>query len=122
MAASALIIAGPGPLRDGLRALVGTMPQVEAVSVASNVQGFANIDLQTQPNLVLLDVSAAPGVWLTIRRIKARWPGSRIIVLANTVEQQGEAVAAGADAVLLEGLPAARIIAVIVKLLPWPAV
>ena len=55
---------------------------------------------------------------MTVRRAKARWPQARCILLANDVQQHQEAEAAGADAVLLKGFPAARLVATIVGLLP----
>jgi hypothetical protein len=45
---------------------------------------------------------------------------ARCIFLANDVQQHQEAEAAGADAVLLEGFPAGRLVAAIVRLLPQP--
>jgi DNA-binding NarL/FixJ family response regulator len=120
MGASALIIARPEPLRDGLHALVGTMPQIGSVDVVSDVHSALKSDIGG-PALLLLDAGLTGNdVWLTLRRAKARWPGARIIVLVDTVQQQAEAEAAGADVVLLEGFPAGRLVAAIVKLLPQP--
>jgi DNA-binding NarL/FixJ family response regulator len=53
-----------------------------------------------------------------VRRAKAKWPQARCIFLADSVQQQYEAEAAGADAVLLKGVSSTRLIATIVKLLP----
>jgi len=119
MRASALILAQPGPLRDGLRALVGTMPQIGTVNVAHDIQSALATDLGPSPALVLVDGDQDP-VWLTVRRAKARWPQARTIVLVSSVQQQGEAEAAGADVVLLQGFQAGRLVAAIVKLLPQP--
>ena len=119
MAASAIIIGMPGPLRDGLHALVESMPQVDSVQVASDVSALLTQGPDLGPVLVLLD-AGEPGerVWRTVRRAKARWPQARTVVLVNTVKQQQEAEDAGADTVLLQGLPAGRLIAAIVRLLP----
>jgi DNA-binding NarL/FixJ family response regulator len=121
MGASALIIARSESLRDGLHALVGTMPQIGTVKVVSDVQSALRADLDPWPALVLLKTGLTDtDVWLTVRRTKARWPRARTIVLTRNVQQQAEAEAAGADAVLLEGFPAGRLTAAIVKLLPQP--
>ncbi|MGD8967647.1 MAG: hypothetical protein PVI07_09075 [Anaerolineae bacterium] len=121
MGASALIIARPEPLRDGLQALVGAMPQIGAVNVMSDVYSGLRDDLEPGPALSLLDADTTDDdVWLTVRRAKARWPRARTIVLASNVQQQAEAEAADADTVLLEGFPAGRLVAAIVKLLPQP--
>jgi DNA-binding NarL/FixJ family response regulator len=121
MGASALIIARPEPLREGLHALVGTMPQIGTVSLVSDVRLALTAKLDPCPALVLLDAGLTNhDVWLTVRRAKAGWPRARTIILVRNVQQQAEAEAAGADAVLIEGFPAARLVAAIVKLLPHP--
>jgi DNA-binding response OmpR family regulator len=53
-----------------------------------------------------------------VRQAKAKWPRARCIFLADSVQQQVEAEAAGADAVLLKGVPPAKLIATVVRLLP----
>ena len=121
MRASALIVARPGPLLDGLHALVGSMPQIGAVSAVSDVYAAPRLGLGAGPALVLLDGDQnGEKAWRIVRRARACWPEARTIILVSTVQQQAEAEAAGADAVLLQGLPAGRIIAAIVKLLPQP--
>ncbi len=116
-----LIIARPGPLRDGLRALVDTMPQIGTLGILNDVSSALSLDLDPHPTLVLLEADLSNDqVWLTVRRIRRRWPRSRTIVLAGTVQQQQEADAAGADVVLLKGFPAGKLVAAIVKLLPQP--
>lgn len=118
-----MIMAGHGPLRDGLQALVGTMPQIGAVEAVSDVDATLRRDFDRCPALVLLDANLVEGkVWLAVRRVKTRWQRARVIVLAQGVQQQEEAEAAGADAVLLQGFPAGRLVSAIVKLLPQPAV
>lgn len=121
--ASALIVAKPGPLRDGLRALLTAMPQIGAVDMASDVPSALRTVFEHSPTLVLLDSDLTNGeVWLTVRRAKAKWPQAWCIFLANDLQQHQEAEAAGADAVLLKGFPPARLVAMIVRLLPKPVV
>jgi len=123
MRASALIIARPGPLRDGLHALMGSMPQIGSICAVNDVYAVPRLDLGGGPALVLVDGDQNGGsAWRMIRRTKDRWPQARTIILVSTVQQQVEAEAAGADAVLLQGLPAGRLVAAIVKLLPQPVV
>jgi DNA-binding NarL/FixJ family response regulator len=123
MEASALIIARPKPLRDGLQALVGTMPQIGIVSVVSDIHSALRARLDPCPALVLLETPVADDhVWLTVRRARAMWPRARTIILVSNVQQQAEAEAAGADVVLFQGFPAGRLTAAIVKLLPQPVI
>ena len=121
MGTSALIVARPGPMRDGLHALVSAMPQIHAVQEADDVASALKMALEGCPALVLME--STPGgndVWKAMRRVKARWPMAPCIFLANDVQQHQEAKAAGADVVLLEGFPAGRLVAAIVGLLPQP--
>lgn len=121
MGASALIIAGPGPLRDGVQALIGTMPQVGGVEVVSDLDSALTRRVDLVPILLLMDANRSNDqVWLSVRRARRMWPGVRTIMLVSSVEQQAEAEAAGADVVLLQGFPAARLVAAIVRLLPQP--
>ena len=116
-----MIIARRGPLRDGLQALADTMPQIGALNVLNDVSSALSAEAGGPPALVLLDADLSDDqVWLTVRRIKRKWPRARTIILASNVEQQAEAEVAGADVVLLEGFPAGRLVAAIVKLLPQP--
>lgn len=121
MSNSALIIAPPGPVRDGLRALMSSMPQLRDVEVAVEVRSVPSRGLDGCPGLVLVDVgSSVDQVWLTVRRTRTRCPAARLIVLVSNVEQQDEAEAAGADAVLMQGFPPGRLVAAIVRLFPQP--
>ncbi len=121
MSASALIIAAPGPLRDGLHALIGSMPQLGAVDTAKDVQSALTDRSDCSPDLVLVDADLwGDEVWRAVRRARARWSGARIIALVGSVEQQDQVRAAGADAVLVQGFPPGRLVAAIVRLLPHP--
>jgi CheY-like chemotaxis protein len=117
--ASALIVANPGPLRDGLRALLIAMLEVHAVEEACDLPSALKMALGRPPALVVLDSGLAGSeIWLAARQAKAKWPQAQCIFLVNSVKEQSEAEAAGADAVLLKGVPPAKLIATIVRLLP----
>jgi len=121
--ASALIVAKPGPLRDGLYALMEAMPQIGSVYAAEDVPSAPETTFKDGLALVLLDsVPGCNDVWMGVRRAKARWPQARCVLLVDNVEQHNEAEAAGADAVLLKGLPAPRLVASIVRLLPQASI
>ena len=114
----ALIATRPGPLQNGLVALMTTMPQVNAVIVAEEAASALRMIADHLPTLVLLEMALpGEGTATLLKQIKATWPLTRCIVLANDVRQQQEAEAAGADVVLLKGFPAARLIAAIERLL-----
>ncbi len=116
---SALIVARPGPLRDGLQALVTAMPQIEVVDGVDDISSALNTSFEHYPALVLLDSGLVGSeIWITVQRARAKWPQARCVFLVNDVHQHQEAEAAGADAVLLKGFPAARLTATIGRLLP----
>lgn len=121
MGTSALIVAKAGPIRDGLHALVTAMPQIDAVQGADDVASALTVAFECSPALVVLESTLfGKDVGLAVRRVKTRWPMARCVFLANDVQQRQEAEAAGADVVLLEGFPAGRLVAAIVRLLPPP--
>jgi DNA-binding NarL/FixJ family response regulator len=116
---SALIIARSGELRDSLEALVSTMPQIAVVDTADQIPENGEGTSHLCPELVLLvGDSFGSEIWLKVRRVKARYPRARCVVLANHVQQQQEAMAAGAHAVLLAGTPPGQLVATMVRLLP----
>jgi DNA-binding NarL/FixJ family response regulator len=113
-----LIVAPPGPLQHGLLALLRSIPNVEIVGVVAHNRGALQVVSEGQAALVLLD-SALPGQGFVplLRQLKARSPGVQCVVLTDNEEQKRQAHAAEADAVLVKGLPAAKLLATIVSLL-----
>jgi DNA-binding NarL/FixJ family response regulator len=115
----ALIVAHPGPVRDGLRALLTAIPQVESSKEVDDASSALRIVKEHHPALVLISVDlSGDEVWDLLRQIKAERPQTRSILLVNDVQQQRLAQAAGADGVLLEGSPASKLSTTIKSLLP----
>ena len=116
--ASTLIISPPGPLRDGLRALLTAMSRVKIIGEASDTASALRTIQKHRPTLVLMDADL-PGdeAWNTLKAIKTDAPQVRCIVLASTVEQQRAAELAGADSAPLKGLLAEKLYATIEQLL-----
>jgi DNA-binding NarL/FixJ family response regulator len=109
-----LIVSRPGPLRDGVQALVGAMPQVGTVREADGLSMTSEMDSDSHPDLVLLTCDEGKGtVGAIVEQVKTRWPRSRCVTLVGSVEQQQEAESAGVDAVALSGLPAHKLLEVI---------
>jgi len=115
---SALILSQPGPLRDGLRALLTAMSRVKIIGEASDTASALRTIQKHRPTLVLMDADL-PGdeAWNTLQAIKTDAPQVRCIVLASTVEQQRAAELAGADSAPLKGLLAEKLYATIEQLL-----
>jgi DNA-binding NarL/FixJ family response regulator len=115
---SALLVAKPGPLREGLYALLSTVPQISSVNKTSDADTTRQALTEHTPDLVLLDGNLpSNGIYSLIDEIKTRAKESRCLVLVDTIQQQKQAQAAGADAVLPKGYPAAQLFQVIEQLL-----
>ena len=103
-----MIVAPKGRVRDGLQALLMAMPQVERIDLADDVPSA--LTSERAPALVLLDVDQhRDDIPAALESIRSRWPGVRCLILANSVQEQQVAKAAGADDVLLKGFPTARL-------------
>jgi DNA-binding NarL/FixJ family response regulator len=111
-----LIVAKPGPLREGVQALVGAMPQVGTICEIDDLSSMLITDTDGCPGLVLLSCGKEV-VRSMIERVKAQWPRSRCVTLVSSVEQQREAELAGADAVVLNGLPPQKLLKTIAGML-----
>ena len=113
-----LIVARPGRMRDGLRALLRATPRLELVGQADSSSSALTMVRDSQPSLILLDCNL-PGdeVQSVLEQMKLRSPATRCVVLAKDAQQQWVAKAAGADSVLLAGFPVTKFFAVIEELL-----
>ena len=98
--------------RQGLKALLATWPQVKEVQEAANGQEALVLVEESQPDLVLMDIRMPKmdGLEAT-RRIKAKWPQIKIVVLSMYTEYAADALAAGADAFVCKGEPPGKLLA-----------
>lgn len=95
------------------------MPQIATVYETGDLSSALAMVSDHHPALVLLDSSLGKDeIRPAVRRVKAQWPRAHCIFLADDVEQQQQGKSAGADAALIKGLPATRLITVILGLLP----
>ena len=113
-----LIVARPGELRDGLRALLTTTGKIRHISQADDGPSALAIVGQSCPQVAVLDCNIPDGeVQTLLARIKAACPETRCLVLADSAKQQREAESAGADVTVLKGFPAARLAQTLARLL-----
>ena len=116
--ATALIVARPGELRDGLKALLAATGKIGRISQADDTPAALEIIGQLCPQVTVLDWNIPGGEVLTLlQRIKAECPETKCLVLADGVEQQREAESAGADVTVLMGFPAAKLVQTLSSLL-----
>ena len=114
---SVLILAKPGRIRDGLEALLRTIPQTEIVCQGNDSSMALEMITECDPDLVLL-VTDLPndGAGQILEHLKDE-PGTKCIVLTSTGVSLGQAKSAGADEVLLTGFPTSKLFKSVTRLL-----
>ena len=113
-----LIVAMADSTRGSLETLLRSVPQIERIELADNIDAALQAVAAGQPELVLLDLYLlGDKVWAALRQIGSLSPGSRRIVLADDVGQQAEIEAPAAEAVLLKGALPGELVTMIERLL-----
>ena len=115
----ALIVARPGRIRDGWRALLRASSQLDVVDQADDRQSALRKIAELRPVLLLVDADL-PGdeARTVLRQIKSRWPHIRCIFVINHGEQRQLGNENGADAVLSRGFSTSALADTIEELLP----
>jgi len=92
-------------VREGLAAILGTDPEIEVVGLAENGREALDLLVETQPDVVLMDLKmpVLNGVQAT-SRIRREHPGVYVLVLTTYADDQWlfDAVQAGASGYLLK--------------------
>jgi CheY-like chemotaxis protein len=98
--------------RQSLCALLATWPRLASIQEAPSAEQALDLIEVACPDIVLMDVRM-PGMdgLEATRRIKARWPRVKVIVLSLYAEYSQDATAAGADAFVCKCEPPGRLIA-----------
>jgi len=101
---SVLMVARPGPVRDGLQVLLSVVPRLSiADPVESGQAALKHIEVH-RPATILIDFALTnyetPKL---VQQIKATWPQIRCVVLAGSRWQEEAARKAGADITLRQG-------------------
>jgi DNA-binding NarL/FixJ family response regulator len=109
---SVLIVAKAALLRDGLEALLSTIPVVDAVYVAEEA-GFALSLARThRPRLILMDAEVlGPELEGFLAETAVKHPPPDCIVLVESHAQETAGLVSGAGEVLWKGLPADQLLA-----------
>jgi DNA-binding NarL/FixJ family response regulator len=118
-----LIVDDQPRARQGLRALLSTVPHVEGIREASNGQEALQIAIESEPDVVLMDVvmPTMDGLEAT-RQIKAQHPAIKVIILSMYGDYQEKARAAGADAFVTKGEPPTKLLKMLETLMGNPTV
>jgi DNA-binding NarL/FixJ family response regulator len=105
-----LIAAKPGPLCDGLQALLTVVPGAAAVRQVGDVSAALRTITETHPRLVLLDAGLPDAeIPMIVAAVKTNGSGSRCLVLVDDFRQKKQALAAGADVALIKGTSATEL-------------
>ncbi len=114
----ALVVARPGRLRDGWRALLRATEPIARVFLADDTSMAACMAGALNPKLVLVDVEAFGDEARTLlAQIKAQQPTCRCVALTRDTRQAEEWQSAGADTALVKGFPAAVLFDAVGRLL-----
>ena len=99
--AKSVLIVARKRRQDILQMVLRTVPQLKIIDPANDNLSALTTMAAYRPALVLLDANL-PGhkPWNILKQIKLDWPQTPCLVLADTIEQQQTAQAAGADIVL----------------------
>ncbi len=105
-----LLVVDPGPLCEGLRAIMAAMPGVEHLGEVNDPDLALAMVLEKQPSLVVLDGNFGSGTACgLVKQIKGLDGTTRCLVLVEDAAQQREALAAGADSAPLKGYRAEQL-------------
>jgi two-component system, NarL family, response regulator DevR len=111
-----LIVDDSEVVRVGLRALLGTEPDIQIVGEGRNVAEAVAQCAQLQPQVVLLDVRLPDGSGVdACHQITRRAPNSRIVMLTSVAEDRvvDDAIRAGAHGYLLKEIDGRGLVAAI---------
>jgi DNA-binding NarL/FixJ family response regulator len=90
-------------VREGLATIVGGLPGVEVVGLAADGQEAISLVDEAQPDVVLMDLRmpVMDGATAT-SAIRARWPGTQVVVLTTYADDESilAALSAGASGYL----------------------
>ena len=118
-----LLVTQPGRIRDGLRALLRTIPQIGTIYQATDGSSATQIIRKNHPALVLWESKLFKNDMQCIsNRMKSVPPETRSILLIDNLRQQAMAELTGVDTVLLSGFSAWDFLVTVEKLLPQKTV
>ncbi len=116
-----LVAVMPGRVRDGLEAMLASIPQVEIMGEVEDGASTLRMVSNSRPALVLLDADLLNDKdWIVLRTIKARWPQIQCLLLTETSQQMQIARSNGADETLFKGFSVTELSQVIHRLCQEP--
>ena len=113
-----LIVAYPGPLWDGVEALLASVPRVGVIGKVESIEGAMRKAAAHRVDMLLVDGSfPEEGIRRLLGRCATTGGGVRTIVFANTARQARRVRRLSVDAVFTTGRPAGQLVSVVEDLL-----
>jgi DNA-binding NarL/FixJ family response regulator len=102
----ALLVLRPGPLRDGLSALLSAMPEIRLVAQAEDDGAALTFLAQQCAELVLIKLDAGDRRLLgPVLQMRALCPNAQLVALIEDELDRQVAMASGTDLVMMVGVP-----------------
>ena len=106
----ALLVLRPGPLREGLNALLSAMPEIGLVAQSEDADTALRFLAQHCADLVLIKLDAGDRRLLgPVLEMRALCPDLQVVALIEDERDRQVAVASGTDLVLMVGVPVASL-------------
>ena len=108
---SALIVARPGDLRDGIYSLLTVISDIISIHQADSAKSAISLVEDESPELIILDFDLPQEDMATLLAIiKAHSPESRCLAISEHTQQLKVAQDAGADLALIKGSLASELL------------
>jgi len=104
----ALLVVRPGPLQDGLNALLYAVPEIRLVAQANDADAAFDFCQRSPAELMILEIK--PGDHKLLARMgdmKVLWPQMQVVALIHDESDRKSAEISRADLVMAVGIPAA---------------
>ena len=102
----ALLVLRPGPLRDGLNALLSAMPEIGLVAQAEDADAALRFLARHCAELVLIKLDAGDRRLLgPVLEMRALCPDTQVVALIEDERDRQVAEASGTDLVMMVGVP-----------------
>ena len=116
--AKVLIVSPNADLREGLSALIASIPFLKLLDQGQDLEQTLRILERQQPDLIVLDMGGLGEEALLILEYSRRHqPMMKSLVLVEGMRHQTQAQVAGADVALIKGYPAHELLETVQALL-----
>jgi DNA-binding NarL/FixJ family response regulator len=112
-----LVVASPGYVLEGLQALLSVLSGVEVLVTTDRASALEIVERHAPALVIVVDGLQGDSALTTVTCVKSGWPAIRCIALVDDEQRREQAQAAGADPVLVKGIPADSLVATVEEML-----